>query len=92
MGPNSKETLFESKLGALGIKHKLIKPYTPRHNGKVEKSHRKDQERFYYNKIFFSFENLVNRAKYYIREYNNFPMKPLKLLSPREKLLEYMSS
>lgn len=47
-----KKTMFESKLEELGIKHKLIKPKTPRHNGKVERSHRKDQERFYYNKIF----------------------------------------
>ena len=36
-------TLFEEKLKELGIIHKLIKPYTPRHNGKVERSHRKDK-------------------------------------------------
>ena len=30
----------------LGIRHKLIRPYTPRHNGKVERSHREDQRRF----------------------------------------------
>ncbi|EDP27182.1 hypothetical protein COPEUT_00703 [Coprococcus eutactus ATCC 27759] len=27
--------------------HKLIRPRTPRHNSKVERRHRKDQERFY---------------------------------------------
>ena len=85
-----KETMFQKKLKELGIKHKLIKPYTPRHNGKVERSHRKDQERFYYNKVFCSFEDLVNRAKYWIKEYNNFPMRPLKWLSPKEKYLEYI--
>ena len=58
----------------------------------VERSHRKDQERFYYKKVFCSFEDLVNRAKYWIKEYNNFPMRPLKWLSPREKYLEYISS
>ena len=79
-----------SKLEELGIRHKLIKPYTPRHNGKVERSHRKDQERFYYQKVFCSFEDLVNRAKYWVKEYNNFPMRPLKWLSPREKYLEYI--
>ena len=31
----------------LDINHKLIKPRTPRHNGKVERSHRNDQQRFY---------------------------------------------
>ena len=84
------KTMFERHLEELGIKHKLIKPYTPRHNGKVERSHRKDQERFYYNKVFYSFEDLVNRSKYWIKEYNNFPMRPLKWLSPNEKYLEYI--
>ena len=87
--PNRPKTLFEQKLEEKGIKHKMIKPYTPRHNGKVERSHRKDQERFYYNKVFCSFEDLVNRAKYWIREYNNFPMRPLGWMSPKEKLEEY---
>ena len=87
-----RKTMFEEHLEELGIRHKLIKPYTPRHNGKVERSHRKDQERFYYNKVFFSFEDLVNRAKYWITEYNNFPMRPLKWLSPNEKYLEYIGN
>ena len=84
------KTMFERYLQELGIKHKLIKPYTPRHNGKVERSHRKDQERFYYNKVFYSFEDLVNRSKYWIKEYNSFPMRPLGWLSPKEKYLEYI--
>ena len=85
-----KKTMFENKLEELGIRHKLIKPKTPRHNGKVERSHRKDQERFYYNKIFCSFEDFKNRLKYWEKEYNNFPIKPLKWLSPNEKYLEYI--
>ena len=40
-------TLFEQTALLLGIRHKLIRPYTPRHNGKVERSHREDQKRFY---------------------------------------------
>ena len=39
-------TLFETPAAQLGIRHKLIRPYTPRHNGKVERSHREDQKRF----------------------------------------------
>ena len=85
-----KKTMFEKKLEELGIQHKLIKPKTPRHNGKVERSHRKDQERFYYNKVFCSFEDFKNRLKYWEKVYNNFPMKPLKWLSPNEKYLEYI--
>ena len=86
-----KKTMFEKKLEGLGIRHKLIKPKTPRHNGKVERSHRKDQERFYYNKVFCSFEDFKNRLKYWEKVYNNFPMKPLKWLSPNEKYQEYIN-
>ena len=39
----NRPTLFEKTLSELGIQHKLIRPYTPRHNGKVERSHRKRQ-------------------------------------------------
>ena len=47
-------TLFETTAAALGIQHKLIRPYTPRHNGKVERSHREDQKRFYDIRRFYS--------------------------------------
>lgn len=83
--------MFEKELEELRIRHELIKPYTPRHNGKVERSHRKDQERFYYNKIFCSFEDFRNRLKYWEREYNKFPIKFLGWLSPNEKYLEYIN-
>lgn len=79
------KTMFEKKLGELGIKHKLIRPMTPRHNRKVERSHRKDQERFYYERIFVSFEDFKEKLRHWNREYNNFPMKPLGWKSPNEK-------
>ena len=50
-------TLFEATLAKLGIRHKLIRPYTPRHNGKVERSHREDQKRFYGTHSFFSLDD-----------------------------------
>lgn len=86
----NKTTAYEMKLKELGIKQKLTKPHTPKQNGKVERSHRKDQERFYYEKIFYSLEDLKNRAKYWIKEYNNFPMRSLGWLSPKEKYMEYI--
>ena len=86
-----KKTMFENKLKELGIKHKLIKPKTPRHNGKVERSHRKDQERFYYKRVFVSFEDFKEKLRHWTREYNNFPMKPLDWKSPNEKYLEYIA-
>ena len=36
--------LFEDTAKELGIRHKLIRPYTQQHNGKVECSHREDQK------------------------------------------------
>lgn len=86
---NNKKTMFEKKLKELGIEHKLIRPRTPRHNGKVERSHRKDQERFYYKRIFVSFEDFKEKLRHWVREYNDFPMKPLGWKSPNEKYLEY---
>ena len=46
-------TMFEAALEQHNIKHKLIRPYTPRHNGKVERSHRKDNEYFYATHTFY---------------------------------------
>ena len=87
---NNRETMFEKRLKELGIEHKLIRPRTPRHNGKVERSHRKDQERFYYKRIFVSFEDFKEKLRHWTREYNNFPMKPLGWKSPNEKYLEFI--
>ena len=86
---SKKETMFEKRLKELGIKHKLIRPKTPRHNGKVERSHRKDQERFYYKRVFLSFEDFKEQLRRWEREYKNFPIKPLGWISPNEKLEEY---
>ena len=87
----NKKTLFENTLEELGIKHKLIKPHTPKENGRVERSHRKDQERFYYKKIFYSLEDLRNLGAEWRKEYNNFPMRPLGWLSPNEFLKKHKS-
>lgn len=80
----NKKTMFEKTLEELGIEYKVIKPHTPKQNGRVERSHRKNQERFYYGKVFWSLEDLRNRGKYWRQEYNNFPMRPLGWLSPLE--------
>ena len=86
-----RKTMFEKKLKELNIMYKNIEPYTPKQNGKVERSHRKDQERFYYGRKFYSLEDLRNQGRHWLKEYNNFPMKPLKWLSPREYLKQYKS-
>jgi len=35
--------MFENTLEELGLEYKVIKPHTPKQNGSVERSHRKDQ-------------------------------------------------
>ena len=51
---------FEEALTLLNIRYKKIRPYTPRHNGKVERSHREDQKRFYDSAPSFPSLTLVN--------------------------------
>ncbi len=75
-------TLFETRLKQCGIEHKLIRPYTPRHNGKVERSHRKDNEYFYATHSFFSFEDFKKQLAVHSRKYNRFPMRPLHWKAP----------
>lgn len=68
----------------LNIKHKRIKPRTPRHNGKVERSHKNDQERFYNYLKFYSMEDLHLQASRYLKRSNNIPMSVLNYLTPKE--------
>lgn len=83
-------TLFELTAAKLGIRHKLIRPYTPRHNGKVERSHREDQKRFYSCHRFYSLDDFTKQLALHIRRSNNFPMRPLGWLSPLEFFVQYV--
>ena len=84
-------TLFQKRLKEYGIRHKQIRPFTPRHNGKVERSHRKDNERFYATHSFYSFEDFSKQLLVYNRrEYNHFPMRPLGWKSPHTVLQEFI--
>ncbi len=88
---NPQPTLFERTLKELNIAHDYIKPYTPRHNGKVERSHRKDNERFYNVKTFYSIKDIRGEVKKYLRSYNNFPMAPLNWNSPKQFYVNYLT-
>lgn len=79
-------TLFEKTASELAIRHKLIRPYTPRHNGKVERSHREDQKRFYDSHTFFSLADFAGQLAAQQRNSNVLPMRPLHWLSPLEFL------
>lgn len=82
-------TLFETTAASLGIRHKLIRPYTPRHNGKVERSHREDQKRFYSKRTFYSFFDFKMQLEVYRYRSNKIPMRPLGWRSPTDYLASY---
>lgn len=85
-------TLFEAYLKECGIIHKLIRPYTPRHNSKVERSHRKDNEYFYAIHSFYSFSDFKTQLAVHNRKYNNFPMRPLAWKSPKDFLRHFLDT
>lgn len=76
----------------LHIVHKLIRPRTPWHNGKVERSHRNDQERFYIFLRFYSYEDLQLQMSRYLRRSNRILMSVLGWKSPVEKRCELESA
>lgn len=89
---------FDRLCLAFGIEHKLIRPRTPRHNGKVERSHRSDNERFYRWLRFYSFEDLQYQMREYLRRSNNIPTCVLRSnsnknywLTPNEKERELLT-
>jgi hypothetical protein len=84
-------TMFEASLKHRAIRHKLIRPFTPRHNGKVERSHRKDNEYFYATHKFYSFDDFKAQLVVHSRKYNAFPMRPLKWQSPKKVLHDFLS-
>jgi len=88
----STPTLFEKTLEKHGIQHKLIRPYTPRHNGKVERSHRKDNEYFYATHKFYSFDDFAKQLKVHNYKYNNFPMRPLNWKSPVDYIKAFIDN
>ena len=83
-GSSKKQTLFETTAASLGVCHKLIRPYTPRHNGKVERSHREDQKLFYNTHRFFSLDDFGGQLAAHQSRTNNRPMRPLLWATPKE--------
>lgn len=76
----------------LNIEHKKIRPRTPRHNGKVERSHRNDQERFYNFLKFYTYDDLIQQMNRYRPRSNNIPMQVLNWMSPIQKRIELEKS
>lgn len=69
------------------ITHYLIDPGKPAQNGKVERSHRSDQETFYDHTEFGSFEELQYKVRLWNMYYNDLKHCGLNGKSPNEMLL-----
>ena len=80
---------FEEALSLLNIQYKKIRPYTPRHNGKVERSHREDQKRFYDTHSFYSLADFGEQLAVHQRNSNSLPMRPLHWNSPKNFLKSF---
>ena len=62
---------FDVLCNELKIPHYLIDPGKPQQNAFVERSHREDQEKFYEQTHFKSFEELKYKLRIWNTEYNN---------------------
>lgn len=87
-------SMFEITAKRLGIRIKRIKPATPKHNGKVERSHREDQKLLYSEiirtgKLITDLDSFKRRLKRHQNRTNNRPMRPLNYLSPKDYLEQY---
>jgi transposase InsO family protein len=89
---DTKISPLDELLDRLHIKHKLIPPRTPWHNGKVERSHRNDQRYFYDFESFGSVDELNKKLSEHLKWSNSKPMRVLSRLSPDEKLAEMQRS
>lgn len=82
---------FTEHLAGLGIEHRRNPPYTPQHNGKIERYHRTFKEREAYSWPFHSsLDELNYRLRLWLYEYN-FKKKHSGLhmhrLTPAQKVL-----
>jgi len=79
---------LEQFLAGINVTHHLIRPRTPEHNGKVERSHRIDQDKFYKSLKFYSLSDLKMQGLAWNKRYNNIPKVVLGFKTPNEVELE----
>ena len=85
------KTLFEEYLEECGIKYHRIQVATPRHNGKVERQHRLDEQRFYSKMRMFSLEDGRKQLAKYNKISNNISKSCLKYRSPNTVLADFLA-
>ena len=62
---------FVLAVEAAGIRHRYIRPRRPQQNGKVERSHRIDQEEFWARRRFGDFDEATTALRGWERHYNH---------------------
>jgi len=77
---------FDVLCNELDMPHYLIDPGKPAQNGKVERSHRTDQQKFYDQSTFQSFEELKYKLRLWNMYYNDTKHCSLNGKTPNEML------
>lgn len=88
---SKKKTLFEKTLSEMDIEHQRIRIATPRHNGKVERQHRIDSERFYNNMRMYNIEDGRRQLALYQKKSNNYIKTCLNLRTPNQVLIDHLA-
>lgn len=84
------KTLFEEYLEENDIIYHRIQVATPRHNGKVERQHRLDAQRFYSRMRIYNLADGRKQLAKYNKFLNNIPKSCLKYRGPNEVLDDYL--
>jgi len=85
------KTLFEQALEDMGILYHRIRIATPRHNGKVERQHRIDQERFYSKMRMYNLADGRKQLATYQAKSNGYIKTCLNFRSPNQVLADYQA-
>jgi len=85
------KALFEQALEDMGIEYQRIRIATPRHNGKVERQHRTDEERFYSRLRMFSLADGRKQIAAYNTKSNGYIKTCLNMRSPNAVLADYLA-
>lgn len=85
-----KKTMFEIALEKLGIKYHRIRVATPRHNGKVERQNRQDEERFYIDMKTYSLEDGRKQLARYQKKSNAYIKTCLNMQSLNQIVEKYL--
>lgn len=86
---NPKLHEFDVLCQRMNIIHYLIDPGKPAQNGKVERSHRSDQETFYEQIAYNTIEELTYKLKLWNMYYNDLQHCSLNNKTPNQYLAEY---